>query len=111
MLYFDIESCGLHGVPVLLQYAIDNEEVKLYNFWKRPIKESLELIEWITSQEVCAFNIAFDWFHLNKIYNIFNLWSDKDAIPEDIIDALGMIEKRARDGVCLKPKAALDLML
>jgi len=111
MLYFDTETCGLHGVPVLLQYAVDDGEVQLYNFWKHPIQQSLDLLGWLTSQEVCAFNIAFDWFHLNKIYNIFNLWPDKNDVPEDIIMALALIEKTARDGVCLKPQAALDLML
>jgi hypothetical protein len=111
MLYFDTETCGLHGVPVLLQYAIDDGEVQLYNFWKNPINKSTELIEWIVSQEVCAFNLSFDWFHLTKIYNIFKIWPDKEDNPEEIIMALAMIEKDARDGVCLKPKAALDLML
>lgn len=111
MIFFDTETCGLHGVPVIIQYAKDQEEIKIYNFWKHPIQETLDLIDWICHDVVVGFNLAFDWFHLNKIYNIFNSWPNKQTIPETIIDELAYLESGARNGLCLKPLGALDLML
>ena len=111
MIILDTETCGLHSAAVLLQYAEDNGEIKLYNFWKNPIGETLSLIEWICSQDICGFNLTFDWYHLVKIYNLFAAFGDLDAIPEDYIDDIHNLQKVARDGLCLKPKRACDLML
>jgi len=113
MIFLDTETCGFHGLPVIIQYAVDDGSVQLYNFWKNPISESVELLEWIASQEVVGFNLAFDWFHIIKIWSTFSmLLDDPDLIPEDNIDLIATTEKKARDyGYCLKPKAACDLML
>lgn len=111
MIFLDTETCGLHGVPVIIQYAKDEGEIQIYNFWKNPIQKSLDLINEICSDIVVGFNLAFDWFHINKIYNIFNKWPNKQAIPETIIDELAYLESSARDGLCVKPIGALDLML
>ncbi len=112
MLIFDTETCGLCGPMVLLQYAQDDGEIKLYNIWKTPIKDTIELLEWIANQEVCGFNLAFDWFHISKIYTMFSMYPDQDAIPEDHIEELAILEEKARfSPLCIKPKAALDLML
>ena len=40
-LYLDSESCGLHGLPVLFQYAVEDGPVVLYDIWKHPIGETL----------------------------------------------------------------------
>lgn len=112
MIYFDTETCGLHGMCVLIQYAEDDGPVVLHHVWKRPIQETLELIEWFCENEVCGFNLTFDWFHICKLYTTFSLFHDYDALPEDHIEELAVLEKRARtEGLCIKPKAALDLML
>jgi len=111
MIFLDTETCGLHGMPVIIQYAVDDGPIQIHNFWKVPIYKSLQLIEWICSQEVCGFNLAFDWFHLNKIYNVFNNYIDPNEIPEYAIKELADIEKESRDGKCLKPKAACDILL
>jgi len=112
MITLDSETCGFHGVMVLLQYAEDDGEIKLYNVWKHPICETLTLLEWIASQEVCVFNAAFDWFHVSKIYAMFSMFPDHDAIPEDHIEELAILEKQARlSPFCIKPKACIDLML
>lgn len=112
MIYLDTETVGFHGLPVLLQYAQDQGDVQLHSIWTRPIWETLELIRWICDNDVCGFNLAFDWFHLCKCYTTFSLFPDKKATPEDYIDELAILEERARFvDICLKPKRACDLML
>jgi len=111
----DTETCGLHGFVVLLQYSQDDNEIVMYDIWKEPISETLELLEWIANQEVCMFNAAFDWFHISKCYTTFTLLLDKlglDAIPEDHIDEVAIAEEKARFlDIVIKPKATIDLML
>ena len=111
--YFDTETCGLHGMAVLIQYAQGDGDIHLYSPWTNPISETLKLIESFTNCKggVVGFNLTFDWFHICKLYTVFSLWHDKEAIPEDIIDELAELEPDARDGPCLKPVTALDLML
>lgn len=114
MIFLDTETCGLHGMAVLLQYAVDEGEIHLYNIWKEPVHKTLHLIEYICKNEVCGFNLAFDWFHICKIYTTFSLLKrDKgpNAYPEDHVDLCGVLEKEARDGPCLRPRGSLDLML
>jgi hypothetical protein len=96
MIYFDTETCGLHGMCVLIQYAEDDGPVVLHHVWKRPIQETLELIEWFCENEVCGFNLTFDWFHISKLYTTFSLFHDYDALPEDHIEELAVLEERAR---------------
>jgi len=109
-LYLDTETCGLHSMMVLLQYAVEDGPIILYEVWRRPIRETLALIEWICQHTVVGFNLAFDWFHVCKIYTIFRL-CDPDWIPEEHIDEIAMLEPRGQDGPCIKPAAVLDLML
>lgn len=113
--FIDTETCGFHGMPVILQYAINDGPIIIHEFWKRPIRESLELIERICEMQVVGFNLAFDWFHFNKVYNVFKLYADRtgnlETIPVDDIDGIASVEREARDGVCVKPVSALDLML
>ena len=109
-LYLDTETCGLHSMMVLLQYAVEDGPITLYEVWRRPIRETLALIEWICQHTVVGFNLSFDWFHICKIYTIFRL-CDPDWIPEEHIDEIAMLEPRGQDGPCVKPAAALDLML
>lgn len=112
--YLDTETCGLHGLPIIIQYAFDEGEINIHNFWTTPIKESLELLRKICECEVIGFNLAFDWFHICKIYTTFLLAEQQlgeDAYPDEHIDKIAVLEERARNGPCLKPKAAFDLML
>lgn len=113
MIYFDTETCGFHGPCVLIQWAKGDGEVHLHSVWTTPIIETLSLIEDIVNDPdgVVGFNLTFDWFHINKIYNLLSQYHDYDAVPMDIIDELAMLESKARDGVCLKPVSAMDLML
>ena len=109
-LFLDCETCGLHSMMVLLQYAVEDGPITLYEVWRRPIRETLALIEWICQHTVVGFNLSFDWFHVCKIYTIFRL-CDADWIPEEHIDDIAMLEPQGQDGPCIKPAAVLDLML
>ncbi len=108
--FIDTETCGLHGFPVLLQYALEDGPITLYEIWKRPIGETLDLIEWICQFAVVGFNLTFDWFHLVKTYTVFRL-CPRDWVPEEHIDEIAAIEPQGQDGPCVKPASALDLLL
>ena len=63
-LYLDTETCGLYGMPVLMQYAVEDGHIVLYDIWKHPISETLALIEWMMTHTIVFFNAAFDMFQL-----------------------------------------------
>ena len=111
MIYYDTETVGLAGPVVLIQYAIDEGPIVLHNVWTEPIYETMNLIEMFMENEVCGFNLAFDHYQLCKIYSMFDLIDNKGLCPEDRIEELAIVEEHARFGKCLKPRAALDLML
>lgn len=110
LLFLDSETCGLHSMMVLLQYAEDDGPIVLYNIWKEPVGKTLDLLEWIASKTVVGFNLAFDWFHVAKIYTIWRLLP-RDWIPEEHIDEIAMLEPLGQDGPCIKPFSACDLLL
>ena len=67
MYFFDTETCGYHGPVVLIQYAKDNAPVERLSVWREPIIDTLRLIEEFCEEGVCGFNLAFDWFHLQRM--------------------------------------------
>lgn len=112
--FLDTETAGLHGIAVILQYAMDDGDINIHNFWLSTIDESIELLDRIAECEVIGFNLAFDMFHLCKWRTILELAVTViggDELPIDHIDQIAMLEERARDGKCFKPRAAFDLML
>ncbi len=114
MIHLDFETAGLHGFPVLFQYAEDDGDIHLYEIWREPVIKTLRLFERIADNTVCAFHLAFDWFHLVKCYTTFSLIaeSDPDFIPQDDINRVAIFEEKARFlDICIKPKSAIDLML
>ena len=117
MIFFDTETCGLHGPIILIQFAIGDGEIHLWDVWKKPAAETMELIEKFIDHPhgVCGFNLAFDWFHICQLYTTLRelvaLVGDDRIEPEDYILAYASCESKARDGLCLKPVTALDLML
>ncbi len=113
MIFYDTETCGFHGICVLIQWAEDDGPVNLHSVWTTPIKETLNLIEYIMSKEVCGFNLVFDHFHLAKLHTIFSLlkYTTSFELPENIIDEIAELEPNGRNGDCIKPKAACDIML
>jgi len=108
--FLDSETCGLHGMAVLLQYAFDDGPIELYSPWTEQVIDTLNLIERIMECDLIGFNLAFDQFHLCKLYTIFSML-DPHWYPEDHIDEIAAIEAEARDGMCVKPKRACDVML
>src|SRR5690606_29941177 len=114
MIPLDSETCGFHGPAVIFQYAYDRDNVIIHEIWFEPIKATLELIEEICEQGVMAYNLAFDWFHVQKLYNCLDLLGQKvgdNERPIDHINLFAELEPQARDGLCIKPSTALDLML
>jgi len=109
-LIYDTETCGLHGLAVLIQYKYNNDPIKLFNVWTEQVIETLKLIEWMMEQDNIGFNLAFDHFHLSKLYTIWSLLPPHEY-PEDIIDLVAAKEPLGRDGFCIKPNRACDLML
>lgn len=112
--YIDTETCGLHGMAVTLQYAFDDGPIQIHNFWTEPIAKSLQLIRDVADSTVIGFNLAFDWFHLCKMFTTLDLAQNVlggDALPEEHIERMALLEEKARNGPCLKPFRAFDLML
>lgn len=111
--YIDSETTGLNGVPVIFQYAENEGPIIIHEIWLKPAYETLDLIgEWCYDNNgLCFFNAVFDWFHINKIYNMLDLLPDKKILPIDHIEELAELELEARDGKCLKPKYIIDIML
>lgn len=113
--YLDTETCGLAGVPVIMQYAYDDGPIVIHEFWKATIQENLDLLDKIATTCVVGFNLAFDWFMLHKWYNMMLLGKERfgpDSIPwEEEYSDWAQIEYDALAGPCFKPKSCLDLML
>ena len=111
-IFLDSETCGLCGPMVLLQWAEGDGEIHLWSVWKEKVGDTLDLLEKIVlhSGGVVGFNMAFDWFQIQKVYTMFSL-VPKDWVPEDHIEELALLESEARDGPCLKPQKVCDLML
>lgn len=114
MYFIDTETCGLHGIIVLIQYAKDDSETQLYCPWTEEIGDTLILIEQFCEEGVVGFNLVFDWFHLVKLYNTLLKLADKEglsAYPINHIEKMEECEYEARDGLCLKPKHIFDLFM
>lgn len=115
MIFFDTETCGFHGPAVLIQYADGEDgEIIRHNVWKEEIIDTLLLIERIAEEGCVGFNLAFDWFKLCQLHTTLTMLGHKvgmNEYPEDHIDEYAELEPEARDGHCLKPTTALDLML
>jgi hypothetical protein len=117
--FIDTETCGLHGVPVLLQYAIDDGPVHLVHLWTTPINDLLVLIEDMVDNRVVAHNLRFDWFHLSKFYNMLTRHVSYDPKVKTLMDWVrvsgwewpAQVEMWTPQGACLKPRAAVDTWL
>lgn len=107
----DTETCGFHGLATLIQYAYEDGDIHLFEPWRRPVHETLDIIEQFTDKTCVFFNAAFDMFHLCKMYTAWRLLP-KDAIPCNLpVLQVAEAERDGRDGPCLKPRACVDLML
>jgi hypothetical protein len=114
--FLDTETCGFHGIAVLLQYAMDDGEIYLYELWKEPFSRTLRLFEALAQRDLIGFNLSFDAFHMCKTYTVWSAVVEQfpsfaDAIPEDHLDLVIACEMDGRDGLCWKPRSACDIML
>ncbi len=111
----DTETVGFFGPIVLLQWGLGLAgEIHLDSIMKLPIRRTLAFLEWLATQRVLGFNLAFDVFKVQQAYTTLLLLAEQvgaDALPEDHVDAYAMCEPDARDGPCWKPRSAMDLML
>lgn len=112
-IYYDTETCGFHGPIVLIQWAEGDGPIQLHETWTTPIYETMKLIEKIITHPggVVGFNLTFDHFHLCQMYTTLLLMPDTQAYLEDCIEQYATLEADARQGPCLKPVKACDLML
>ncbi len=112
MIFLDTETCGYHGLAILIQYAEGEGDIHLHNVWQEPISDTLELLRQLANSEICGFNLAFDWFHIHKLYAIFSNIPDQSIVPRECIDYIAVMEEKSRRyPICLKPVSALDLFL
>ena len=115
--FIDTETTGYHGIVVLIQAAIGDEPPVLWCPWTNLVGDTFEFIDKyvLNPDGVVGFNWSFDQFHLQKLYNVLELFRDRygnDVYPEDYIEEIAELEPEARTyGKCLRPYKVLDLML
>jgi len=108
--FFDTESIGFYSPTVLIQYAVGDNNPIVHNIFKEPVYKTLALIEDMCNNNVIGFNLAHDWFHISRTYNV--LQELPKLRPPTIIDIHDVEnEPECHDKYCLKPQGALDLML
>lgn len=117
-IFYDTETVAFCGPVVLIQYALGDGPITLHEVWNRPFSETLGLIRTMMSYEggLVGFNLTFDHFQLSKIFCMFDLFCKKypdrkDDLPKNYINKLGVLEKEARNGPCLKPVKVCDVMI
>ena len=112
-IYLDTETTGIHGILVLIQYAIHDGPIKLVHLWKLTRRQAMKEIEFLYNHPggMVVFNGTFESFHFNKFYNILLKMKDSPLPLERRVDDVLAVEAGARWGVCLKPQKCLDLML
>jgi len=108
--YLDTETCGLYGMPVLIQYAVDDGPVVLYEPWKESVNKTIDLLDEVADNCFIGFNNSFDWFHLCKLRTIWSLLPGS-MIPESDIELVASLEAAGRDQGCFSPRSTFDIML
>lgn len=109
--YIDTETCGFHGLATLIQYAYEDGDVVLHNLWDVPVEETIALIKRFTQKTCVFFNATYDWFHICKVFTMWSLLPQKETPRNIPMDVLVKAERDARDGLCIKPKNVLCLMM
>lgn len=110
MFFYDTETCGFYGLPVLIQYAKDEGPVQIHDVWSEEVGKTLDLIEEMMEEGVCGYHLGFDHFQLCKIYTTLMQLS-RAKKPENMVHDVYLAEEDGRFGPCVKPKTAVDLFL
>ena len=113
MIFTDTETVGFCGPIVIIQYAIDDGPILIHNVWKESPESTMRLIESFMDHPggLCGFNLAFDHFHFCQMYTTLRLLPDRNKTLEDQLEDYAEAEPLGRDGPCLKPAKACDIML
>lgn len=111
--FVDTESCGLYGIPVLLQYAVGKGPIELVDIFYASFSELKKLIEDMVDNCLICHNINHDMQHIQKLYNmICYLQTMKFTCLNEVpLACLIDAEYESRKGKCLKPRAAVDTMI
>lgn len=111
---FDTETFGFNGPIVIIQYQFFGEEPKVHNVWNERVGDTLDLMHRMIAANIVGFNLAFDWYQLQKMYNMLVMFQAEygpDAQPIAYVSEIAHMEPDARTGQCIKPPGACDLML
>jgi len=109
-IFYDTESIGFFSPTVLIQYAIGDGDIALHDIFKKPVRETIDLIEMLLENNLVGFNLSHDFFHLSRTYGVFKMLPQLK--PPKILDIADLEdEDEAHDKYCLKPSGSLDLML
>jgi len=106
-IFLDTETAGLTG-PIITIQTLSREEYVYWEVWYEPVYKTLEVIEWLTENMPVCWNLTFDWFQINKLYNLFMCVADKQSLPN--IAEVYDIEQKLPNKWCVKPRDALDLL-
>lgn len=93
-----------------MQWCEDDGEVKLWSPWTEEVGATAALLRSFADQSILGFNLAFDWFHICQMWTTLRLLPQNKLLA-DVIKDYVEAEPIARDGPCLKPVDAMDLML
>jgi hypothetical protein len=105
MIYLDTETVGLTGPCVLIQLAGETGPVSTVHVLGSRAGELRQLLDDVCKEEVCGFNLTFDWFQLTRLYNLLL------DLPNDAIIGADHLAHLGRGRQVLRPRSALDLML
>lgn len=114
--FIDTETTGFHGVMVLMQAAKGDGAVEMMCPWNVQAGQALEYIEeyYLNRDGIVMFNATFDAFHIQKMYNLLEMFIKKNSkydFMEDQINEVAAFEMEAVRGSCIKPYNTLDLLL
>lgn len=92
---------------MLIQTALNAEEVRIDNFWTNTRNQNISLIESMMDKRVVIYNGVFDWFHIVKAYNVLMEMKSNVMNPNNY----WAIEARNPGKYCLKPSKIKDIMI
>lgn len=111
MRWIDCESVGLMGPMVLFQYADDDGPVRQHHVWRRPVRETLELMEETCDLGYTVWNGVFDHYKIQQIHSLFSCLSSSELDEVPNVGRIVQVERRAVFQNCIKPRHIRDLYI
>lgn len=109
--FIDTESPNLTSPTVLLQYAVDDGPVQLIDPFYEPASKLMDFIAEVMDNCFIAHNINFDMQALSRMYNTCRLMKPDQRMIDLKVEELVELDYESRNGLCLKPRAAVDTMI